>query len=146
MLPLLPTVLKASICTFTPNNRDEHNLHKEVFRSGVFLQSPENQSIRETFTVCNTYVSKTITEFAGDKPPHLVCMDNAEKYGSVFSLRLGQQWTVVLNGSATIKEALLKKGVEFANRPTTFTCKFTCLQVIYGSRFFTKEILKSLSF
>lgn len=50
-------------------------------------------------------------------------MEYAKEYGDIFSIRVGQRWTVVLNGAATIKEALLKKGVEFANRPTSFTSK-----------------------
>lgn len=50
------------------------------------------------------------------------------------SLRIGQQWTVVLNGADVIKEALLKNGMEFANRPNTFSCK-------YGNRKKDKEII-----
>ncbi|XP_071814401.1 steroid 17-alpha-hydroxylase/17,20 lyase-like [Apostichopus japonicus] len=56
-----------------------------------------------------------------EKPAFVVFTEYAKEYGDIFSIRVGQRWAVVLNGAATIKEALLKKGVEFANRPTSFT-------------------------
>ncbi|PIK61725.1 putative steroid 17-alpha-hydroxylase/17,20 lyase [Apostichopus japonicus] len=56
-----------------------------------------------------------------EKPASVVFTEYAKEYGDIFSIRVGQRWTVVLNGAATIKEALLKKGVEFANRPTSYT-------------------------
>lgn len=77
----------------------------------------------------------TVLDFAGASPAHMVCIDNAEKYGNIFSLRLGQRWTVVLNGADVIKEALLKKGVEFANRPNSFSCKYALIQKISETSF-----------
>ncbi|KAJ8045772.1 Steroid 17-alpha-hydroxylase/17,20 lyase [Holothuria leucospilota] len=62
-----------------------------------------------------------ILEFRGNTPPHIILMEQAKKYGDIFSIRIGQRWTVVLNGAALIKEALLKKGIEFANRPSSFS-------------------------
>ncbi|KAJ8046069.1 Cytochrome P450 1A1 [Holothuria leucospilota] len=62
-----------------------------------------------------------ILEFRSDIPPHIIFMEHAKKYGDIFSIRIGQRWTVVLNGAAVIKEALLKKGVEFANRPSSYS-------------------------
>lgn len=56
-----------------------------------------------------------------EKPAYIAFVDYAKVYGNIFSIRVGQRWGVVLNGAATIKEALLKKGVEFANRPSSFT-------------------------
>ncbi|PIK57532.1 putative steroid 17-alpha-hydroxylase/17,20 lyase [Apostichopus japonicus] len=56
-----------------------------------------------------------------EKPAFVVFTEYAKEYGDIFSIRVGQRWAVVLNGAATIKEALLKKGVEFANRPTSVT-------------------------
>ncbi|KAJ8045773.1 Steroid 17-alpha-hydroxylase/17,20 lyase [Holothuria leucospilota] len=62
-----------------------------------------------------------ILEFMSDSPPHIIFLEHAKKYGDIFSIRIGQRWTVVLNGVTVIKEALLKKGIEFANRPSTYS-------------------------
>ncbi|KAJ8045775.1 Steroid 17-alpha-hydroxylase/17,20 lyase [Holothuria leucospilota] len=62
-----------------------------------------------------------ILEFMSDTPPQIIFMEHAKKYGDIFSIRIGQRWTVILNGAAVIKEALLKKGIEFANRPSSFS-------------------------
>ncbi|PIK45362.1 putative steroid 17-alpha-hydroxylase/17,20 lyase [Apostichopus japonicus] len=56
-----------------------------------------------------------------EKPASVVFTEYAKEYGNIFSIRVGKRWAVVLNGAATIKEALLKKGVEFANRTTSYT-------------------------
>ncbi|KAL1023156.1 hypothetical protein UPYG_G00037080 [Umbra pygmaea] len=42
----------------------------------------------------------------------------SQKYGDVYSLRMGQTWMVVLNGYQIIKEALITQGESFADRPT----------------------------
>ncbi|XP_041646716.1 cytochrome P450 2J6-like [Cheilinus undulatus] len=39
------------------------------------------------------------------------------KYGDVFSLRMGQEWMVVLNGFEVLKEALVNQGDSFSDRP-----------------------------
>lgn len=54
--------------------------------------------------------------------PHLCLSRMAQKYGNVFQIKLGSRAVVVLNGDA-IKQALVKKSVEFAGRPdfTSFT-------------------------
>ncbi|XP_074524026.1 cytochrome P450 2J2-like [Halichoeres trimaculatus] len=41
----------------------------------------------------------------------------AQKYGDVYSLRMGQEWLVVLNGSGILKEALVNQGDSLADRP-----------------------------
>lgn len=41
----------------------------------------------------------------------------AETYGDVFSIQLGQEWMVVLNGPTILKEALVNKGDSVADRP-----------------------------
>lgn len=41
----------------------------------------------------------------------------AETYGNVFSIQLGQEWMVVLNGPAILKEALVNQGDSVADRP-----------------------------
>ncbi|XP_046905439.1 cytochrome P450 2J2-like [Hypomesus transpacificus] len=43
----------------------------------------------------------------------------SEKYGDVYSLRMGSTWTVVLNGFKIIKEALVTQGESVSDRPTT---------------------------
>lgn len=75
-------------------------------------------------------------EFAGNKTAYDVLTEHAGTHGNIFSIRIGQRWTVVLNGVAVIKEALLKKGVEFANRPTSFTSKSTC----YSFNLYPKKV------
>ena len=47
----------------------------------------------------------------------------AKKYGDVFSVKIGPNWCVILNSFEAAKEALLKKPVEFAGRPETFSSK-----------------------
>ena len=41
----------------------------------------------------------------------------AEKYGKVYSLRLGTEWSVVLNGFEVVKEALVNQAETFGERP-----------------------------
>ncbi|XP_063746919.1 cytochrome P450 2J6-like [Eleginops maclovinus] len=41
----------------------------------------------------------------------------AEKYGNVYSMRMGQSWMVVLNGFEVLKEALVTQGDSLADRP-----------------------------
>lgn len=50
----------------------------------------------------------------------LICQTNlqlAEKYGNVYSLRMGQTWMVVLNSFKVLKEALVNQGDSVADRP-----------------------------
>lgn len=49
--------------------------------------------------------------------PH-VSSQLAETYGNVFSVQLGQEWMVVLNGPAMLKEALVTQGDGVADRPS----------------------------
>lgn len=48
--------------------------------------------------------------------PHLYFTRLAQKYGEVFQIQLGSRSVVVLNGSS-IKQALVKQGLDFAGRP-----------------------------
>nr|XP_046257197.1 cytochrome P450 1B1 isoform X2 [Scatophagus argus] len=50
------------------------------------------------------------------KAPHLYFTRMAKKYGNVFQIKLGCRTVVVLNGDS-IKQALVKQGIEFAGRP-----------------------------
>uniref|UniRef100_UPI00398F6D18 cytochrome P450 2K1-like n=1 Tax=Pristiophorus japonicus TaxID=55135 RepID=UPI00398F6D18 len=47
---------------------------------------------------------------------HLSLMELSEKYGSIFSLQLGQQKTVVLMGYEVVKDALVNHADEFVGR------------------------------
>lgn len=57
------------------------------------------------------------------KAPHLYFARMAKKYGDVFQIQLGARSVVVLNGGA-IREALVKKGPEFAGRPDFASFKY----------------------
>lgn len=46
------------------------------------------------------------------------------KYGEVYSLYLGPQLVVVINGLDAIREAIVKRGDEFSDRPETFVQTF----------------------
>ena len=88
----------------------------------------------------------TSSEINSGKAPHIILLEYAKKYGDIFSYKIGQRWTVVLNGSAVIKEALLTKGVEFANRPDCFTCNidrlFLHLSALFVINFLSTEDAK----
>ncbi|XP_056156237.1 cytochrome P450 2J2-like [Lampris incognitus] len=49
------------------------------------------------------------------KNEHMLLL--AEKYGQVYSLRLGQEWIVMLNGFKTVKDVLVNQGDSFSDRP-----------------------------
>ncbi|XP_051503672.1 cytochrome P450 1B1 [Myxocyprinus asiaticus] len=55
--------------------------------------------------------------------PHFYFTRMAQKYGDVFQIKLGSRTVVVLNGEA-IKEALIKKAVDFAGRPDFASFRF----------------------
>lgn len=50
------------------------------------------------------------------KTPHLYFTRMERKYGNVFQMKLGSRTVVVLNGDS-IKQALVKQGLDFAGRP-----------------------------
>ncbi|KAK2168235.1 hypothetical protein LSH36_19g08004 [Paralvinella palmiformis] len=49
--------------------------------------------------------------------PHLVLTELSRKYGDVFSIRLGSQRVVILNGSELIGRAMSMRGAPLADRP-----------------------------
>jgi len=52
--------------------------------------------------------------------PYKVFKEMAKTHGPVFSLSFGSQRLVVVNSIEPAKEALLKKGADFASRPKTY--------------------------
>ena len=48
----------------------------------------------------------------------------SKKYGDIFSVRLGSNWCVVLNSLEAAKDAYLKKPVEFAGRPQSYSRRY----------------------
>ncbi len=58
------------------------------------------------------------------KTPHIALTALRDKYGDVFKIQLGSRHTVVLNGLAVIKQALVKQGEDFAGRPNFYTFNF----------------------
>ena len=51
------------------------------------------------------------------KEPHLVLSEMVNRYGKVFSLKIGSRPVVVLNGLDVLKKALVIQGDDFAERP-----------------------------
>ncbi|XP_029946643.1 cytochrome P450 1A1 [Salarias fasciatus] len=49
--------------------------------------------------------------------PHLSLTSMGKRYGDVFQIRIGMRPVVILSGSETIRQALLKQGDEFSSRP-----------------------------
>ena len=54
-----------------------------------------------------------------------IFIDLQKKYGDIFSLKFAKRDVIVLNSIDVVKEALVKKAVEFAGRPKTYSsnCK-----------------------
>ena len=49
----------------------------------------------------------------------------AKRYGDVFQLSIGTRKIVIVSGQRAIREALLKKGTDFAGRPDFYSYKLT---------------------
>lgn len=47
------------------------------------------------------------------------------KYGSIFSIKLGFETIVIINGTDNIREALIENSIEFAGRPNLFMLNYT---------------------
>lgn len=59
--------------------------------------------------------------FMTGKPPYRVMKNLADKYGSVFSLKIGSTPFLVLNDVDSIREALHHRAVDFAGRPCMYS-------------------------
>ncbi|XP_038614056.1 steroid 17-alpha-hydroxylase/17,20 lyase [Tachyglossus aculeatus] len=69
----------------------------------------------------------SLLSFYNSDTPHLTFRDLQKKYGSTFSLWLGSQYAVVINHHSLAKEVLLKKGKDFAGRPSLVTTNILSL-------------------
>ncbi|KAI4904388.1 hypothetical protein NFI96_016777 [Prochilodus magdalenae] len=49
--------------------------------------------------------------------PHISLTAMSKRYGSVFQIKIGTRPVVVLSGSETVRQALIKQGEDFAGRP-----------------------------
>ncbi|XP_033120124.1 steroid 17-alpha-hydroxylase/17,20 lyase-like isoform X2 [Anneissia japonica] len=56
----------------------------------------------------------------GDIPSHKAFKHMSEKYGNVFSIKLGSYWAVVVNNYELVHEVLLSKPKDFSGRPLSF--------------------------
>ncbi|KAJ8248144.1 hypothetical protein GJAV_G00238810 [Gymnothorax javanicus] len=63
----------------------------------------------------------SILSLQSDRPPHVLLQGLQQKYGEIYSLRMGSHKVVVVNSHRHAKEVLLKKGKTFAGRPRTVT-------------------------
>ncbi|XP_043568978.1 steroid 17-alpha-hydroxylase/17,20 lyase [Chiloscyllium plagiosum] len=63
----------------------------------------------------------SLLSLRSDVPLHLQFLKLQKLYGSIFSLRMGSQYMVVINNYQYAKEVLLKKSKVFAGRPDMLT-------------------------
>ncbi|XP_041485110.1 cytochrome P450 1A5-like [Lytechinus variegatus] len=61
--------------------------------------------------------------FSMNDSPEVIFDKWSKKYGDIFGVKIGERWMVVLNGQALIKEAVIKQGVDFADRPDFYSMK-----------------------
>ena len=53
--------------------------------------------------------------------PEIIFKKWSKKYGDIIGFKVGERWMVALNGQEVIKEAVVKRGVEFAGRPEFYS-------------------------
>ncbi|XP_062245394.1 cytochrome P450 1A1 [Platichthys flesus] len=56
--------------------------------------------------------------------PYLSLTDMSKRYGHVFQIQIGMRPVVVLSGSETVRQALIKQGDDFAGRPDLYSFRF----------------------
>ncbi|XP_072044031.1 cytochrome P450 1A1-like [Amphiura filiformis] len=59
--------------------------------------------------------------FSFTDQPHIKFTEMTKKYGNIFAVKMGQRWMVVLNQIDVVRDAMLKKPVEFAGRPDLYS-------------------------
>lgn len=58
------------------------------------------------------------------RKPYLSLSAMSKRYGHVFQIQIGMRPVVVLSGSETVRQALIKQGDEFASRPDLYSFRF----------------------
>nr|Q92100.1 RecName: Full=Cytochrome P450 1A1; AltName: Full=CYPIA1 [Pleuronectes platessa]CAA52010.1 cytochrome P450IA1 [Pleuronectes platessa] len=56
--------------------------------------------------------------------PYLSLTAMSKRYGHVFQIQIGMRPVVVLSGTGTVRQALIKQGDEFAGRPDLYSFRF----------------------
>lgn len=56
--------------------------------------------------------------------PYLSLTQMAKRYGDVFQIQIGMRPVVVLSGSETVRQALIKQGDDFAGRPDLYSFRY----------------------
>ncbi|KAE8297374.1 Cytochrome P450 1A1 [Larimichthys crocea] len=56
--------------------------------------------------------------------PYLSLTAMSKRYGDVFQIQIGMRPVIVLSGSDTVRQALIKQGEEFAGRPDLYSFRF----------------------
>ncbi|XP_063044237.1 cytochrome P450 1A1 [Engraulis encrasicolus] len=59
----------------------------------------------------------------GNKP-HLSLSAMTQRYGHVYQIQIGMRPVVVISGADTVRQALIKKGEDFASRPELYSFQF----------------------
>lgn len=100
---------------------------------------PVSESLLAMTTVCLVYlilrffrteIPEGLRKLPGPKPlpiignvlevgskPYLSLTAMSKRYGDVFQIQIGMRPVIVLSGSETVRQALIKQGDEFASRP-----------------------------
>lgn len=56
--------------------------------------------------------------------PNLSLTEMSKRYGDVFQIQIGSRPVVVLSGSETVRQALIKQGDDFSGRPDLYSFRF----------------------
>lgn len=85
----------------------------------------------------NTEIPEGLRRLPGPKPlpiignlleighrPYQTLTAMSKRYGHVFQIQIGMRPVVVLSGSETVRQALIKQGEEFSGRPDLYTFQF----------------------
>ncbi|KAK7913526.1 hypothetical protein WMY93_013737 [Mugilogobius chulae] len=56
--------------------------------------------------------------------PYLSLTEMSKRFGDVFQIQIGMRPVVVLSGSETVRQALIKQGDDFAGRPDLYSFRF----------------------
>jgi cytochrome P450 family 307 subfamily A len=59
--------------------------------------------------------------------PYAAFTSLSERFGNIFSVKLGGSWAVVVNDTESVKEVLITKGAHFDARP-----QFLRLNILFG--------------